>query len=113
VDPLKSNGLIDDLGDKPESLMYLFHCFITETQKDINHLRSALNLGNAGKVAQTAHRIKGAAGTIGAEPLRAEAARVEAFGRQGELDHALAGAENIQQEFDRFCCYVAELARAE
>ncbi len=53
-------------------------------------------------VAQAAHSLKGAAAIIGAEPLRAKAAEIEALGHADKTSHLLEMAEDLRREMD--CC---------
>jgi len=93
--------------DQPEFFVRLFQTFILETRQDLENLEAASMLPHAAKAAGIAHRIKGGAAAVGAEPLRAEAARVEILGREGRLPEVRAGVGNLREEFARFCRFVA------
>ena len=111
--PFEANRLIQELSDQPERVRYLIGVFIREMQMDLNRLMEALDLLDAEKVTRISHRIKGAAGLIGAEPIRAAAALIEALGRQGNLDMALTHTADLQNQFSQFCTYIAEGAIAD
>lgn len=105
--PFECNELLREILDQPELVGRLLNMFVGETKKDIENLAAALGLNDATRVAIIAHRIKGSAATIGAEPLRAQAARIEGFGRQGQLQQALDCVPLLRDEFARFCSYVS------
>jgi HPt (histidine-containing phosphotransfer) domain-containing protein len=59
--------------------------FLDETRLGLNALRDALERGDARTVADSAHRLKGAATLVGAAELRRLAAELEAAGRDAAL----------------------------
>jgi HPt (histidine-containing phosphotransfer) domain-containing protein len=54
--------------------------------------------GVAKATGDAAHALKGAAGIIGAEPLRAVAAQIEAAGKSGDIELAASLLHGIQTE---------------
>jgi HPt (histidine-containing phosphotransfer) domain-containing protein len=107
--PLECDKLLEEWSDNPQFIRKILNSFIRETQTDIDTLAVAFDSHDAGRAVSTSHRLKGAAATIGAEPLRAEAARIEALGRKGQLMEALDGVTRLRVEFERFCSYVSRL----
>ena len=86
-------------GDKVLELEVL-HTFARQARNSINDLSS----GNAQIVAQTAHKLKGAALAIGAFDVSAAAERVERNGDASDiiqLGNALAAAENFINTLSR------------
>jgi Amt family ammonium transporter len=57
--------------------------------------------GDATAAAEAAHALKGAAGILAAEPLRALAARIEATGKAGHLDEIASLTEELRAEAQR------------
>lgn len=112
VKPFECKKLLEEFLDQPQLIVQLLRLFIRETQKDIDLFVAALASKDAPLAAAIAHSLKGAAGTIGAEPLRAEAERLEKLGRQGQLQQTLECVPYLHNEFSRFCEYVAGLAAA-
>ena len=108
--PAEVNQLLQELLDQPELFRRLLTVFIGETGKDIAELTAALDRRDPARVAAVAHRLKGSAATMGAEPMRAEAERIEAFGRQGQLHPARERLPALNEHFEAFCTYVAGLA---
>jgi signal transduction histidine kinase/CheY-like chemotaxis protein/HPt (histidine-containing phosphotransfer) domain-containing protein len=76
--------------------------FLHTTHEDLAALRLALDGNDAAGVAHEAHRIKGAAGLIGATALAAVAARIETAARAGSLARAQADIAALDTEVERF-----------
>jgi PAS domain S-box-containing protein len=64
---------------------------------------------NARAAAESAHALKGAAGTMGAEAVRTLAAGIEAAGGDGDLARAALLADELRGEVQRCLRYVPEL----
>lgn len=108
-DPVVTDKLPEELSGEPALIARLLHLFQVEAQKDMDSLEAALETHDSCKVVSAAHRLKGSAATVGAEPLRAEAAQIEAFGREGRLQQAWNHMPDLRHEFKRFGSFVSEL----
>jgi signal transduction histidine kinase/CheY-like chemotaxis protein len=75
-------------------------------------IENSLREGNATEVARVAHSLKGTAGVLSAEALRAGLAELEQFGRKQELERAQTCFANLRQEIER-CADYASQARSE
>jgi HPt (histidine-containing phosphotransfer) domain-containing protein len=53
-----------------------------------------------------AHRLKGAAGNLGAQPLCKVAGDMESMARRGDLDSATARFPALEEEFRRISVFV-------
>jgi HPt (histidine-containing phosphotransfer) domain-containing protein len=106
--PLDDSKIIDELSDQPELISRLLRVFVAETQKDFDGLAAAFAASDIRRVVGIAHRLKGAAATVGAEPLRTEAARIEGLASQGQLQQAQNCMSALHSEFDRLHEYIAE-----
>ena len=73
------------LDGQPELFGMVASIFVEDCPSELKALRAALDCGNAEAVAFTAHKLKGALGSIGATPARAAARRLEQLGREGNL----------------------------
>lgn len=113
VTPINRNKLLDELRDQPELITRLLHVFATETEKDINDLAAAIAGLDSARVRSIAHRLKGSAATVGAEPLRAEAERIEGYCRQGQLQQASDRMSCLYAELKRFYSYMYEMDASE
>lgn len=60
--------------------------FITETQRDLAALNTALAQGDLAAVSREAHRVKGASRMVGAQSLAQSSARLEQAARDGGMD---------------------------
>ena len=107
--PLDVHKFLEELCGQPELIHRLLHVFQAEAQKDIDSLEAALNARDIAKVATLAHRLKGSAATIGADSVGTEAAQIERFGQQGNLQLVQDHLSNLRQEFESFCDYVSGL----
>jgi PAS domain S-box-containing protein len=67
--------------------------------------------GDPRATAEAAHALKGEAGTITADPLRAAAAAVEAAGKTGDLSQVTALVERLRDEAQRCLGYLPDLRR--
>jgi HPt (histidine-containing phosphotransfer) domain-containing protein len=108
--PFECPSCFSEWRDEPEFLQNLFRTFIATTEKDLESLEAAMESRDAAKVAGIAHRIKGGAAAVGAEPMRREAERIEVLGRGGRLPAARQCAASLHEEFRRFCSFVSKLA---
>jgi signal transduction histidine kinase/DNA-binding NarL/FixJ family response regulator len=80
----------------------LIEDFLHATHEDLSALRLALDGNDTASVAHEAHRIKGAAGLVGATALAGIAGRIEAASRAGDLARAHADADALETEMERF-----------
>jgi CheY-like chemotaxis protein/HPt (histidine-containing phosphotransfer) domain-containing protein len=80
----------------------LIEDFLHATHEDLSALRLALDGNDTASEAHEAHRIKGAAGLVGATALAGIAGRIEAASRAGDLARAHADADALETEMERF-----------
>jgi CheY-like chemotaxis protein/HPt (histidine-containing phosphotransfer) domain-containing protein len=69
---------------------------------DLNEIKAAVDAGDSEQLARCAHRLKGAAANLSAEPLRAVVADLEALGRRGDIAAARDGLARLKYEGRRF-----------
>jgi len=62
---------------------------------------AAARRNDGGALASVAHRLKGAAANVAADPLRKVAADLEEHGRQGDMTAARALLPRLEEEFSR------------
>ena len=70
---------------------------------------STIDQDDARAAAESAHALKGAAGTIAAEPLRALAAGIEATGKAGDLAEVASLVDQLRGEAQRCLRFIPEL----
>ncbi len=64
---------------------------------------------DSAEAADAAHALKGAAGIIGAEPLRLLAGEIEGCGKSQDLARISSLVEDLQQEMQRCLAYIGVL----
>jgi two-component system sensor histidine kinase/response regulator len=99
-------------GDQ-DLLVDLFEAFQQDYPKQLTELRDAIGAGDAERMAQVAHSLKGAVGYFGAQTIHALAYRLETMGRQAELEGASAILPQLERELERLSAFVAETNWAE
>lgn len=68
-----------------DALRELLTLYLRESERDFQRLGAAVAAGSASAAKDYSHRIKGAAGSVGAERVQFYAAAVEALARVGAL----------------------------
>jgi two-component system sensor histidine kinase/response regulator len=82
-------------------LCELVQIFLDETPRLANALAEALATGDAKKVQQAAHSIKGSAANLGAMALFEQAQRIELLAREEDLERGEAEYAALQLELRR------------
>lgn len=77
--------------------------------EDLEELEEGLAATDADRVAEVAHRMKGAAANVAAPRLREEAAAVEQLARGGRLAGVPPHVHRIRNDWTRFVEHVAAL----
>jgi len=106
VDALRTRCL--GVLDIAESLLADFERGLLESVEQIAQHAAQ---GDAQATAETAHSLKGEAGTITAEPLRALAAEIEAAGKAGDLTPLATLVVRLREEAQRCLQFLPELRR--
>ncbi|MGQ0654264.1 MAG: ATP-binding protein [Betaproteobacteria bacterium] len=97
-EPLIDRARIRELAGGPDGIAEVLSELDAAVRADIADLQAALGRGDAAAVKRAAHRIKGAALTIGAGRLAALAAQVEAGGATPETPLPRDGAQSLLDE---------------
>jgi len=74
--------------------------FMRQAREDTRELERNLGEGNPEVLAQTAHRLKGAAGMVSAEAIQARAAELEEMARENDLRRAEAVISGLPGELE-------------
>lgn len=114
--PLDVDAALSRCMGDADFLAATLESFATETPKYLEELIHVVMLRDSEATRRTAHSIKGAAGMITAEALRAAAADLEECGRDGREADAVEQLEHLREEADRCLQYVEsvrETMRAE
>lgn len=83
----------------------------TQLLRDLRILESAVPQGDVGATARVSHALKGAAGTVAAEPIRALASSIESLAKRGLLDDASAELDRLRDEIDRCIAFLPQARR--
>jgi HPt (histidine-containing phosphotransfer) domain-containing protein len=82
--------------------------FLERTPAELDELDRLYQDGLAGDFGRLAHRIKGAAATLTAEPIRALAARLQELGDSGDLQQAAEPLIHLRAAVTALTQYVRE-----
>ena len=94
-------------GDQ-DLLVDLFEAFQQDYPKQLTELQDAIGAGDAERMAQVAHSLKGAVGYFGAQTVHTLAYRLETMGYQAELEGASSILQQLERELERLSAFVAE-----
>jgi CheY-like chemotaxis protein len=108
-DPIDYPRLLEQWNGKSKFVEKILQTFNVEAKSDLGAIEQALAQQDAGQLAGCAHRLKGAAATIGAEAMRQEAALLEALGREGRLGDAPARVKKLAVEYERYSAHIAQI----
>jgi HPt (histidine-containing phosphotransfer) domain-containing protein len=75
--------------------------FVESWQQQRLDLRNALHARDCARIAQIAHTLKGASGTVGAATAQALAGELEALSRKGHQDRLNTLADELERELGR------------
>jgi PAS domain S-box-containing protein len=98
---LDTESLLRRVGEDPGLLLDLVKAFQVDSRRLLDEVRSGLSRCEPGLVERAAHRLKGSLGTLGASAAYEAAARLEAFGRAGDLDPAEQALFTLERELAR------------
>ncbi|MCS7259837.1 MAG: Hpt domain-containing protein [Anaerolineae bacterium] len=85
--------------DGDETLLAeLMDMLLDQIETGITHLAEAIERGDARGVEQTAHTLKGASASLGAERFRQCAFQLEQLGRRGDLSDAADVLTRLREE---------------
>jgi two-component system sensor histidine kinase/response regulator len=100
-DRLAELGQLDSAWDGSEFLRMLVDCFLTRAPADLASLRAAVQRGDPTAIYHVAHRLKGAAATIGSPGMVEVCQEFEGLARTGVLAPARELLGCLEQEFAR------------
>lgn len=90
-------GLAENLGLTVEEFSELLEIYRQTTNSDLDELRAAFKAGDAGKIHEKAHSIKGSSGNLGFKELYELAREIDDNARTNSLD----GLEDIIRNFSK------------
>jgi two-component system, sensor histidine kinase and response regulator len=100
-DRLAELGQLDSAGNGSALFGTLVNWFLARVPAELADLRAAVQCGDSTAVACVAHRLKGAAGTLGSSGMVSLCEQLEVFASAGALPPAGDLLWRLEQEFDR------------
>jgi two-component system, sensor histidine kinase and response regulator len=100
-DRLAELSQLDSAGNGSEFLRMLIDCFLTRAPADLARLGAAVEHRDATAIYHVAHRVKGAAATLGSAGMVAVCQELEALARAGTLAPARELLCCLEHEFGR------------
>jgi len=92
---LDTAQLLERLEDDKELLEEIFTVFIGEAPERRTKIKAALQGMDMDRMVQLAHSLKGASGTLGAEPLRQASSALETAARAKDAGAVAANAVRV------------------
>jgi HPt (histidine-containing phosphotransfer) domain-containing protein len=99
--PIDYRALLNRCMGQLDFAQSLLSTFESDLPQRVEQLAQHIRRGDARAAADSAHTLKGAAGMITAESVRALAAKIEAAGRAGDLAEVASLAERLRDEARR------------
>lgn len=84
--------------------------FLSECPRQLEGVRQAVAAGDAAALEQAAHLLRGSVGNFVANEATAAAARLEAFGRTGDLAQAAGALPALEAAIERLTPALREIA---
>ena len=106
--PVDISAALQSVEGDQDLLVDLFEAFQQDYPKQLTELQDAIGAGDAERMAQVAHSLKGAVGYFGAQTVHALAYRLETMGYQAELEGASSILQQLERELERLSAFVAE-----
>jgi CheY-like chemotaxis protein/HPt (histidine-containing phosphotransfer) domain-containing protein len=94
-------GRLDAMGNGAALVSRLVECFLDRIPVDLADLRAALDQDDAARVARIAHRLRGAAGTVGSSGMVALCEQLEVLAQTGSTSPTGELLCRLEQEFHR------------
>jgi two-component system, sensor histidine kinase and response regulator len=107
--PVDISATLQSVGGDQNLLVDLFEVFQQDYPKQLAELRNAIDAGDAERMAQVAHSLKGAVGYFGAQTVHALVYRLETMGHQAEFEEAASLLQQLERELKQLSAFVAEI----
>jgi two-component system sensor histidine kinase/response regulator len=106
--PIDLASALSNVDEDTALLAEIVEVFLRDSPKQVAVLREAIDSRNAQRTERTAHGLKGALASLGAQAAHALAYELETLGRQTELDGAVAVLQQLEHELERITAFVTE-----
>jgi HPt (histidine-containing phosphotransfer) domain-containing protein len=109
VPPLDRQAFLRTLRGDTALAAALAALFLNECPRQLDAVRQAVAAGDAKKIEQTAHLLRGSVGNFMASEATAAAARLEACGRTGDLTQAAGALRTLEAAIERLTPALREI----
>jgi len=99
--PIDYESLLGRCGGNEELMTRMIEMFEERVWSDFEEIRAAVQAADAHLLGQLAHRLKGVASTLSADPLSETAKKLERLGRDGDLARADELVETLHRAVAR------------
>jgi PAS domain S-box-containing protein len=106
--PADLSQLLVNTGGDVELLDELVELFAQDSPNQVENIAAAIQEGDAKKLEESAHKLKGAAANFGARATQDVAFRLERMGREGDMERAPRIFEDLCAELGRLMAYLKE-----
>lgn len=104
--PLDTHTLAEFTGGDASLRREILRQFIASHEPDTIALRAALNDGDSSRIAEAAHRVKGASRMVGAQPYAEVAERIESAARNNDQNTVNNCIADFEKEQARLSAYL-------
>lgn len=94
-------ALVELLDENPDLIVTIIDSFLDDCPDYMQAIRRAVENGDADVLKREAHGLKGAAGSLRAEPASKAASALEDIGHSGDFTEAESSLETLEHEVDR------------
>jgi HPt (histidine-containing phosphotransfer) domain-containing protein len=101
--PFDRQSILDRIGGDESLLDEIAELFLSEYPVLLGHIREAVAHGDARRLQESAHSLKGAVSHFGAEPATQAAYQLEILGRRNELQGATEALINLERHLNELC----------
>ncbi|MFA6167565.1 MAG: Hpt domain-containing protein [Gemmatimonadaceae bacterium] len=108
--PLDTDAFLRTLRGDSALAAALAALFLSECPRQMDAVRQAVAAGDAKALEQAAHLLRGSVGNFVATEATAAAARLEAFGRTGDLSLAAGALRTLEAAIERLTPALREFA---
>jgi HPt (histidine-containing phosphotransfer) domain-containing protein len=102
--------LLDEFGDSPEILAELRDLFIQHLPPLLDEIKAAYEIADSEKLARSAHSLKGASSTYGAERVYHVCRELEVMAKQGQFAAAEETIELLEEELAKLTEAISRLS---
>jgi HPt (histidine-containing phosphotransfer) domain-containing protein len=99
VDPATLDQMLEETGGDAEFVVEIIDDYLANARTLLASLAASLMAGDAGATRISAHTLKGTSASLGAFPLSALAAEIEAVSKEGTTVDAAAVLPKLEESF--------------